>query len=265
MLHAANQSLSLYMNTRNDLIVLEVVDSTNRFAQGLLQNGVHVEEGTAIMSFFQTAGKGQKGNAWESEPRSNMLATVILFPEFLEPTNLYLINQAAALSICTILKTYSGNEFKIKWPNDIMFGENKVAGILIENTIREKKCTYSIVGAGINLNQLSFRPYEPNAISLKTISGKSIDSIPELTKEWRDVLLEYFELIRNGESRRINEYYSKLLFGLGEVREFEYDGIRSYGVIQGVTKEGYLVIKIDDQIREFGIKEVKHLFNQEDR
>lgn len=253
------------MNTRNDLIVLEVVDSTNRFAQGLLQNGVHVEEGTAIMSFFQTAGKGQKGNVWESEPRSNMLASVILNPDFLEPTNLYLINQIAALSICAILKKYSGYEFKIKWPNDIMFGEKKVAGILIENSIREKKCTNSVVGVGINLNQLSYRPYEPSAISIKSITGKSIESIPEFTKEWRDVLMEYFELIRNGESRRINESYSKLLFGLGEVREFEYDGIRSKGVIQGVTKEGYLMIQIDNQIREFGIKEVKHLFDQENR
>jgi BirA family biotin operon repressor/biotin-[acetyl-CoA-carboxylase] ligase len=251
------------MNTNSNLIVLDEVDSTNQFAHELLQNGVRIEEGTAIMSLFQTAGKGQKGNVWESEPRCNMLATVILFPEFLEPTNLYLINQAAALSICATLKEYSEFEFKIKWPNDIMFGENKIAGILIENSIRDKKCTTCIVGAGINLNQASFRTYSPRAISLKMITGKSIDSIQDFTKKWRDVLMDYFELIRRGQDGKIIDSYSKSLFGLGENREFEFDGIRTNGIIKGVTNTGYLLIQTDNGIREFGLKEVRYFFNQE--
>ena len=192
-----------------------------------------------------------------------MLASVILYPDFIEPTTLYLINQAAALSICAALKGYSELEFKIKWPNDIMFEEDKVAGILIENSIRDKKCTTCIVGVGINLNQTSFRTYSPRAISLKMITGKSIGSIQEFTKKWRDVLMDYFELIRSGQEGEIIESYSKLLFGLGENREFEFDGVRIKGVIKGVTKAGYLLIQTDKGNLEFGLKEVRYLFNQE--
>jgi len=253
------------MNTNKNLILLDEVDSTNQFAHGLLQNGVRIEEGTAIMSLFQTAGKGQKGNVWESEFGSNMLASVIIFPEFLEPTKLYLVNQAAALSICTILKDYSKFEFKIKWPNDIMYGDNKIAGILIENSIRDKKCTTCVIGVGINLNQLSFKTYSPRAISLKMITGKSIDSIQEFTKKWRDALMDYFELIRSGQERKISDAYSKSLFGIGENREFESDGVHIKGTIEGVTKEGRLMIKTDTGTREFGIKEVRYIFNQENQ
>lgn len=263
MLHAANQPLSYRMNTNNDLIVLEEVDSTNRFAQELLQKSVKVPEGTAILSFYQTSGKGQKGNVWESEPGSNMLASVILFPDFLEPSNLQLINQAVAVSVCTALRNYSGCEFKIKWPNDIIFGEYKIAGILIENSIREKLCVHSIVGVGINLNQEVFNAYKPKAISLKNIINKTIDSIPEFTIKWRNVLIEYFEMIRGGNEGMIAESYSQLLFGLGEERWFEYDGIRTKGIITGVTKEGYLQIQTDTGTREFGIKEVKYLFEEQ--
>jgi BirA family biotin operon repressor/biotin-[acetyl-CoA-carboxylase] ligase len=260
LLHAANQSLRHQMNTNSDLIVLEEVDSTNRFAQELLQNAIKVNEGTAILSFYQTSGKGQKGNVWESEPGSNMLASVILFPDFLEPSKLNLINQAVALSVCTALTNHSGYQFKIKWPNDIIFGEKKIAGILIENSIREKRCTHSIVGVGINLNQEAFKAYQPKAISLKKITKKTIDSIPEFTTKWRNVLIEFFEMIRNGEEKKIVESYSQLLFGLGEIREFEYDGIRTNGIIRGVTEEGYLQIQTDTETREFGIKEVKYIF-----
>ncbi|MFM7766912.1 MAG: biotin--[acetyl-CoA-carboxylase] ligase [Bacteroidota bacterium] len=250
------------MNTNSDLIVLDEVDSTNRFAQELLQTSAKVKEGTAILSFYQTSGKGQKGNVWESERRSNMLASVILFPNFLELSSLYLINQVVALSVCKALADHSGYEFKIKWPNDIIFGENKIAGILIENSIREKRCTNSIVGVGINLNQEVFKNYVPKAISLRSITQKTIDSIPEFTIKWRNILIEYFEMIRNGDEQKIIETYSRLIFGLNEKREFEYDGLKTFGIIRGVTKDGYLKMETDSEIREFGIKEIKYLFKR---
>lgn len=245
------------------LVWLKEVDSTNRFAQSLVESG-KATHGTAIMADYQTAGKGQKGNKWESEPGKNMLATFIFFPAFLKTQNLFIINQLVCVSICDILEQYTQEPFSIKWPNDILFGERKIAGVLVENSLRGSVVQHSIIGVGINLNQITFNEYEPKAVSLFTISGNEVSRIDEFTIKLRNSISSYFQLleVNPGKQNEITKAYMIRLFGLNQKRKFVYDGKLSDGTIEGVDDNGQLIMELEGRKIVLGPKEVRFVFDQ---
>jgi BirA family biotin operon repressor/biotin-[acetyl-CoA-carboxylase] ligase len=245
-----------------EFIILQETDSTNRYAHELLNQKDIIEHGTAIMSFYQTAGKGQKSNHWESERGANLLLSVVLRIDFLNPSSLVRFNQAVAISVCDYLEEWCNVIFKVKWPNDIMFGDHKIAGILIENSIRGKTCSNSIVGIGVNLNQLTFQDYLPKATSIRHITNTSVDSIESFALGLREKLLEKIEILKNGGGRDIEFTYNQKLFGLHETRWFDSDGHSFKGHITGVDHNGLLTLSTDSGELKFGLKEVKYLFDK---
>lgn len=247
------------MRNLERLIYLEEVDSTNHFAHELVKNQ-YPPNGTAILARYQSAGKGQKGNSWESAENQNLLCSLVFYPDHIEAHELFKLNQAVALAICEYLEEVSGYNFKVKWPNDIMFEEKKIAGILIENTIREKQCQFSIVGIGINLNQTAFKPYSPEAISLKSATGQETTSISSFCIGLRDkVMHQIFNLKPDAEV--LQREYAKKLFGLNEKRWFESDGETFEATIIGVDESGKLLMESSGKLLDFGVKGVKHLFH----
>lgn len=243
-------------------ITIPETDSTNRFAHDWLSQNETFEHGTAIMSFYQTAGKGQKNNHWESERGANLLTSVILKMDFLEASSVNLLNQAVAISICDFLQQQCGVDFKVKWPNDIMHGEHKIAGVLIENTIRGSKCYTSVVGVGINLHQTQFKSYVPKATSLKLITNTTIDSIESFAQDWRQQLLDKIAILQNDGRHLIEEAYKQKLFGRDEFRWFESENNRFKGCIKGVDNHGHLIISTEEGEWKFGLKEIKFLFEE---
>ena len=147
------------------IIRYDSLTSTNSFASKLLKYD-DPEEGTVIISGYQTNGRGQGTNKWDSEKDINLLFSIILFPELILPYDHNFINIFVSLGICDYLDLYFPGS-KIKKPNDIYYGNDKMAGILIENSIIDDLIKSSIIGIGLNVNQTSFSPDLPNPISQK--------------------------------------------------------------------------------------------------
>jgi BirA family transcriptional regulator, biotin operon repressor / biotin---[acetyl-CoA-carboxylase] ligase len=236
------------------LIFCKNIESTNTYASGLVQRE-SISEGTIIYTNFQSAGRGQKGNRWESEDGKNLLFSIVLFPEMVIPEDQFIISMFVSLGICDFLKTLIP-ACKIKWPNDIYAGDDKIAGILIESSITGNSINNSIAGIGLNINQDHFPVYVPNPVSLKMLTGKNYD--PDLCLKqlagWLDK--RYKQLISDRRSEIRNEYISSL-YRLNELHNFKAkDGIFS-GKIVAVADSG--CIRIEDRegkIREFFFKEI---------
>ena len=139
-------------------------DSTNTLLKQLIAEGNPPE---FIYAGYQTAGRGQSGNSWESEPQQNLLCSILLPPK----QNLFELNVTVSVAVQRLL----GESFSIKWPNDIYWQDKKVAGILIENAIIGSEVRYSIAGIGINVNQTEWKSNASNPVSLKQITGKEYD------------------------------------------------------------------------------------------
>ncbi|MCY7411197.1 MAG: biotin--[acetyl-CoA-carboxylase] ligase, partial [Chitinophagales bacterium] len=119
--------------------------------------------------------KGYSGNIWESESGKNLLMSVIFFPNFLSPRLHFFLNQVASLAVADTVKEFvKGKEIKIKWPNDVFAGKKKIAGILIENSVKGNSIQHSIIGIGLNVNQKNFTPQLLHATSIFKILGKEI-------------------------------------------------------------------------------------------
>ena len=151
-------------------------NSTNTLLKELIAKG---QEPRFIYAGYQTAGRGQTGNSWESEANKNLLCSILLPPD----KNLHFLNIAVGVALLRVI----GEDFTIKWPNDIYCGDKKVAGILVENAIVGSEVKYSIAGIGLNVNQTEFVSDAPNPISLKQIYGTDFD-IDELMQNLLDAV-----------------------------------------------------------------------------
>ncbi len=241
------------------IIKLKECSSTNAFAKELLKNEKPVE-GTVIMASYQTAGKGQDSNSWESGAGENILMTMILYPDFLEISRQFKLSMVVALGISDFLKSLLPDHMiRIKWPNDIYIGDRKIAGILINNEIMGTQFKHVIAGIGINVNQTYFSSEIPNPVSLKLLTGKTkdVDKLALLLSE--NIFARYEHLRREGEQIIIHDYHS-LLLGMGEWREYVYAAKNIRAKITGVNEFGKLMLETDGDMIECDMKEITYLF-----
>lgn len=173
-------------------------NSTNTLMRELLAKGEWPEEELFLYAGYQTAGRGQTGNGWESEPDKNLICSILL-----PNKNLYFLNIAVSVAIIRLI----GEPFTIKWPNDIYYRDKKLAGILLENAIVGSMVKYSIAGVGLNVNQTKFTSDAPNPVSLKQITGKTYD-IDQLMKD----LFEAVKAVLNEPEERIWSEYKDHLY-----------------------------------------------------
>ena len=137
-----------------------------------------------IRTDFQTAGRGQAGNSWESEEGKNLLFSALLRYNDIHATKQWRISMLVAVALWDVLSKYLPQEqLSIKWPNDIYFGDKKLVGILIENSLAGQYIGYSIAGIGLNINQTEWRSNAPNPISMRQITGQEYKA-EELMNEW---------------------------------------------------------------------------------
>ena len=129
--------------------------------------------GTVVHTPNQTAGRGQRGNSWESEPGKNASFSMLLKGLSLPVSRQFCISEAVALAVCDVLSGYADG-FSVKWPNDIYHGDRKVGGILIEHSVMGTGLKHSVLGVGININQTEFLSDAPNPVSLAMILGREV-------------------------------------------------------------------------------------------
>lgn len=176
------------------LIALDETDSTSNHLARLCKEQ-EVAEYTTVTAEFQSAGKGQRGNHWESAPGKNLLFSFLLRPIFLEARRQFVLSQIVALAVKEELDIYT-DHIRIKWPNDIYWQDRKICGMLLENDLNGSKISHCIAGIGININQDAFHSDAPNPVSLRQITGQEHPLPPILTGILQRVHARY-ELLRS--------------------------------------------------------------------
>jgi BirA family transcriptional regulator, biotin operon repressor / biotin---[acetyl-CoA-carboxylase] ligase len=239
-----------------NIVRLKRVDSTNNYLKDQLANSTPFPEGTVILAEEQYAGRGQVNNVWISEPGKNLTLSLLLLPRFLSPDKQFLLNQSISTAINDVLMEIIGVNAKIKWPNDIYFGNKKLGGILIENILRGSLVKSSVVGIGININQVDFKEVNSNATSLKEILHQDYDIGEFLQLLCTAVEKRYLQL-RAGKFELIERDYLNALYRLNEIHTFKIDAQQVQGQIVGVNKNGLLEIYIGGKLRTYGFKEIE--------
>ncbi len=245
------------MKTVPEIIHIRETNSTNNYLKELLQTK-NVDEGIVVWADFQSAGKGQRGNGWESEAGKNILFSIVLFPAFIKAGEQFILSQIVSLAVANCLQEYTEG-ISIKWPNDIYWNEKKICGILLENTILEDNIGHSVAGIGININQENFRSDAPNPVSLKQITNRDYN-LEEILKTVVDNINVYYQQIKIGKTDSLIKQYKESLFRKDGYHLYN-DGISDFlARIQDVDSSGILILKTKEgEERHFAFKEVKYI------
>ena len=237
-------------------IELQSVDSTNNYALAQIHAKL-AQPGTCYFAHEQTSGKGQRGKTWATERGMNIIVSIVLKPDFLQPIQQFQLSACVAVATHKFLDKYDGSSLKIKWPNDIYWRDRKLGGVLIENVVRSRQpegasLDWAVVGIGININQESFTPDLKNPVSLKQVTGKSFDQI-DLAKKLCASIDHFYKKLMNKEADAILEMYNRLLYKKNEMVRLKKGNRIFSGTIKEVTQTGQLVVQhsVEEQF-DFG-------------
>ncbi len=237
-----------------NLIFMPECHSTNSEMLLLCQKDTPAE-GTVIITSQQTAGRGQRGNTWEAHPGKNLTFTLLLKPAFLPLHKQFYLNIFTSLGICDYLTANAGLKVQIKWPNDIIANDRKIAGILIESQISGTAMTQSIVGTGFNVNQNEFGI--PSATSLRLETGNEFDLSDCLGQLLAAMESRYLQL-RNGKYDQLLEAYLERMYLLGTRAMFSDNTGLFEGTITGIDPTGRLIVSGRGKESSYDLKEIRY-------
>lgn len=240
------------------IIKLNAIDSTNSYLKKLALEKP-LAPFTVVWTTNQTNGRGQMGSNWVSEEGKNLTFSVLVKDVVESIEGIFDLNVCVAVTLIEVLENYNLSNLAIKWPNDILADKKKIAGVLIENSIKSSGEIVSIVGIGINVNQENFSDL-PQASSLKKQTGISND----VEKILHHFLMRFAANLEAFQAQGVASFWEKyhqFLFKWKQPAAFETnDNARFMGSIQEVTKKGLLRIKLeDDCVKEFEVKSIKFL------
>jgi len=248
---------NIQMNPVPEIIQLSSVHSTNTHLKELLKQQT-LTEGSVVITNNQTAGRGQPGNSWESESGKNLTFSIILYPDMVSPTHQFIISKTIAVALTIALEKFI-SPIKIKWPNDIYFNDNKLGGILIENSLSGNIISHSVIGIGININQTSFSPSIPNPTSMQLITGKKWD-LKNIFLQLYQSILTHYEHLTNKNTELIEKNYLTHLYrkeGFFKFRDNNGEFMASFNKI-GPSGHLYLT-RQDGVISKYAFKEVEFI------
>ena len=218
--------------------ILDTVDSTNNYAMAKLHAGL-AKHGMAWFTGHQYAGKGQRGKQWKSNPRENILMSIVLEPHRIFFNQPFLFNAFISNACYAFLSNYIKEELKIKWPNDLYYRDRKTGGLLIENIYHGSTWKWAVAGIGININQVDFPDDIKNAVSLKQITGENYDVI-KLGKELYETIMNTFSIIESTSLPAILETYNNSLYMVNQKVKFRNQNIVFEAIVNGVNNYGQL-------------------------
>lgn len=244
--------------TGNHIIKLETVDSTNVFAQELLQNH-KVEDGTVIVSRNQTKGKGQRGSLWIAEPGTNLTFSIIFFPKQLTADKQFLLNKAFSLAVYDFLSNHGLSDISIKWPNDVMIKGKKIAGMLVENSVAGEYIRSIIAGFGINVNQTNFGMSLIDIATSMRLEKATVFKLDELLLELIESIKSRYAQVLKHENKLITQDYTSHLFQLNLWGMYEANGKEFIGCIRGINDTGQLIVEHQGGVKQtFANKEIRY-------
>ncbi|MCQ2325804.1 MAG: biotin--[acetyl-CoA-carboxylase] ligase [Paludibacteraceae bacterium] len=233
-------------------------DSTNR----LMYQWLSQDEGFYIATDYQTQGRGQFGNSWESERGQNLLVSFLLHPH-LPMRNQFRLAMITGLAVVETLGTHfhSHFHFKIKWPNDIYYKDKKLGGILIENQISQGYVKDCIIGLGLNINQQTFVSDAPNPVSLRQITGTVADR-DQLLQAIREHLLALTSLLDDEHEAELQQRYIANLYRREGLHEYEDANGRFKAEWIGIGKAGEWLVRTEQgEERTYLLKQIKFIIH----
>lgn len=237
-----------------EVIWLAETVSTNSYIRSLLKKQT-LPEGSLVVTDFQTAGRGQAGNSWESEAGRNLTFSIVIYPETIAANEQFLISQITALSVKEALSEYTDN-IRVKWPNDVYWNDRKICGMLIENDLAGYSIYCSVCGIGININQKEFISDAPNPVSLTQITGQEYDLKEVLTRFRHHFYQLYLELLQDKKESIRQQYRNALYRGEG-FHTYKDDNGTFEAEIKDIEPTGHLILRLmDGETRRYAFKEV---------
>ena len=251
------------------IIHIDETDSTNRWLKEHLGENrplcVEKNRPLCVVADYQTAGRGCGSNTWESERGKNLTFSLLIHPENLPANRQFAISEWVSVALCETLEHYlsplashhspltSHLSPLIKWPNDIYWRDSKLAGILIENTLKGNLVKDSIIGIGLNVNQREFHSDAPNPVSLWQITGQETNREQLL----QDILQAFAPQKGAKGSDPCAPRYAQMLYRReGYHRYADKDG-EFMAEMMGVEPDGHLLLRDDSgQERRYAFKEV---------
>ena len=233
------------------------IDSTNAYLQR--QQSECDIRNWVVSADEQTAGKGMGNNGWESEVGKNLTFSLAVDMGFLPAERQFLLSKAVPLGIIEVLDTIlPAKKLSIKWPNDIFFENHKLAGILINSTIKTNMMDVSIIGIGLNVNQMQFQNWPTQPTSLKKITGKDYDMQPLMEQIAEHILIKVEQL--KSDPTVIEQNYLKRLFRYRTWADYEVGGKTMRLFMTGIDPFGRLQL-VDEQQEPhiFDVKEFKFI------
>ena len=242
------------------IIRLHSIGSTNDYMAEQLRNKKIIEEGTVVIAYEQSKGKGLNKNSWESEPGKNITLSILLKPDFLRADQQFMLIKSISLGVYDFVKSYIvHSKISIKWPNDIYLEDKKIAGILISNIIEGNQMRQSIAGIGININQKHFPNHVRNPVSIINVLRKELDLEQVLHELLYCLENRYLQLIRK-EFTLISKNYVEYLFRYNQQYFFLYKNETISARITGISEYGHLqLMTIHNEQIECDLKEIDYI------
>lgn len=235
---------------------IDTCDSTNNYLK-LLKAKEEVGDKTAIMTEFQTHGRGQQTNTWQSNPGENILVSCFVKLK-LVADQYFMLNILTSLAILRTLKSF-GVEAKIKWPNDIYYRDKKIAGILIENSLSNNIIEDTIIGAGMNINQKEFPEWIPNPVSLYEIKG-SWQNREEFLHTYLNELNKGLNSLTSDAAEGFFQEYMQNLYRSNTWAVYRYKSTNFNGFIHGIMPDGRLILETESgQLKRFTFGEIHYI------
>lgn len=237
------------------LIKLNAIPSTNTFLKELAVSQ-SIDDFTVVVAKDQFKGRGQRINTWQSELGKNLTFSMFIRNSNLYTTNPFLFSVVVPISLIEVLSVLDLRQLKIKWPNDILAENKKIAGILIETIYKSDKEIAAVIGIGLNVNQLVFDNL-PNASSIAALLNYEIDKDKLLEKITNQIEANFMAIATKGESFFWDKYH-QYLFRKDVPSVFkDKEGTPFQAIIRKVTNEGKMCLEYETGTQKlFDIKEI---------
>ena len=237
------------------IVKVDATESTNTFLKEMCHQN-SLENFTIVITDEQTKGRGQMHASWQSKKGKNLTFSVLIRFGDLKIDQQFYISKVISLAIYDVLSDLLPTKISIKWPNDILSAHQKICGVLIENSVKKSRINHSIVGIGLNVNQIEFENL-PNATSMKLISNANFDLGVVLQKIIISIQ-KYTSILNAKDFDLIDSLYLNHLYKFNKPSMFKSLSGNFLGKIVGVSLQGKLQVELEDEtIEEFDLKEIE--------
>lgn len=240
----------------------DTLASTNAEAIRAINEGEGPEAGAVFWTEEQSKGRGQGSNRWHASPAANLTISIVAYPGHLPVDRLFALTQLTGLAVAATVRHFcpeQAEKVSLKWPNDVYVGNQKIAGILVQNGLRGSAVSWSVLGIGLNVNEVKFpRELTETATSLRLLTGREYDR-EAVANRLFDAITTYYSLTSPAGLPVLEAAYHEMLYLLDKPALFRRlnTGETFRGIIKGVNESGQLLMNTENVGEEcFSLREI---------